>query len=97
MNMGKSSFPIRNNRFIGLQRIKKNSQRQPMFAAETITALVSKATGDEQMLYALLAGTLGLRVSDISADFRTLTVRQSDWNGTAQEPKTEAALRDVDL
>jgi integrase len=102
---GEKLFPYQwNNRFIGLQRIKKNSQRQPMFAAEAITALVSKATGDEQMLYALLAGTglrageaLGLRLSDISADFRTVSVRQSDWNGTAQEPKTEAALRDVDL
>jgi len=100
---GVKLFPCKwNNRFIGLQKVK--NQRQPMLAAETITALVSKATGNEQMLYALLAGTglrageaLGLRLSDISADFRTVSVRQSDWHGTAQEPKTDAALRDVDL
>jgi integrase len=100
---GVSLFPYQwNNWFIGLQKVK--NQRKPMFSAENITALLSKSNGNEQMLYALMAGTglrageaLGLEIKHISADFRTIYVRQSDWQGKTQEPKTDAAVRDIDL
>jgi integrase len=52
----------------------------------------------------LLAGSglrigeaLGLELQHISEDFRTIYVRQSIWDGKKQDPKTLAAIRDVDL
>jgi integrase len=57
-----------------------HNQHQPTFAAETMSAIVQKADGQEQVLYALLAGT-GLRIGEalaletkhLSADFRAIT------------------------
>jgi integrase len=79
-------------------------QHQPTFAAETMSSIVRKAEGQEQVLYALLAGT-GLRVGEafvleirhLSADCRTITVEQSCWEGDIQTPKTRNAYRKVAL
>jgi integrase/recombinase XerD len=56
------------------------------------------------VLFALLAGAglrigevLGLKSTDLSPDCRVLYVRRSIWNGQEQEPKTPAAVRDVDI
>jgi len=80
------------------------NQRQPTFAAEAMSAIVQKADGQEQVLYALLAGTglrigeaLALETNHVSADFRTITVERSCWAGTFQSPKTNNARRQVDL
>src|SRR5258707_13568021 len=41
---------------------------------------------------------LGLKVGEhVSTDCKTLYVRQSVWNGKEQDPKTENAVRDVDV
>src|SRR5260370_9981248 len=61
--------------------------------------------GRYRVLFALLAGSglrigeaLGLKVDKhISPDCKTLYVRQSVWNGKEQDPKTENAVRDVDV
>jgi integrase len=80
-------------------------QRQPKFTAEQVSSIVRSANGRERVLYALLAGT-GLRIGEalaleigkhVSPDCRTLHVRQSEYHGTIQQPKTPAAIRDVDL
>ena len=63
------------------------------------------AKGRYRVLFALLAGSglrigeaLGLKVDKhISPDCKTLYVRQSVWNGKEQDPKTENAVRDIDV
>jgi integrase len=100
---GKKLFPREwNHRYIDLPKIEK--QRQPTFSAAAMSAIVQKASGQEQVLYALLAGSglrvgeaLGLEVKHFSPDRRTLTVEQSCWSGKIQSPKTENAFRQVDL
>lgn len=80
---GDQLFPRKwNNDFIDLPVIE--NQKQPTFTAETMSAIVLKAAGQDQVLYALLAGTglrvgeaFGLEVRHLSADCRTITVEQS--------------------
>lgn len=81
------------------------NQRQPAFKPDMVSSIVGSADGQEQVLYALLAGT-GLRIGEalgleidkhISEDCGTLYVRQSVWGGEIQAPKTPSAVRDVDL
>jgi integrase len=101
---GEPIFPRRwNHDFIDMPVVE--NQRQPTFSAETVTSIVKNAGGQEQFLYALLAGT-GLRIGEalgleigkhISEDYRTLYIRQSVWAGKTQSAKSESATRDVDL
>jgi integrase len=100
---GEQLFPRRwDSEFMDLPIVKE--QRQPTFTPDTVSAIVNKSDGQERVLYALLAGAglrvgeaLGLELQHISEDFRTIFVRQSVWDGMKQEPKTRAAVRDVDL
>jgi len=53
---GEELFPRKwNHDFIDMPVVEK--QHQPTFTAETMSAIVEKADGQEQVLYALLAGT----------------------------------------
>lgn len=100
---GEPQYPRKwNSNFMDLPTV--SNQRQPFFSQEQMEAIVRDATGTEQMLYALLAGTglrvgeaLGLEVKHISSDGRTLSVEQSAWATTIQTPKTVNALRQIDL
>jgi integrase len=100
---GEQLFPRKwDSEFMDLPIVKE--QRQPTFTPDTVSAIVKKSDGQERMLYALLAGSglrigeaLGLELQHISEDFRTIYVRQSVWDGKKQDPKTVAAIRDVDL
>lgn len=100
---GEQLFPRKwNHDFIDMPVVA--NQRQPTFAAETMSAIVQKADGQEQVLYALLAGSglrvgeaLGLEIKHLSPDCRTVTVEQSCWEGDIQSPKTKNAYRQVDL
>jgi integrase len=100
---GEELFPRKwNHEFLDLPMVEK--QYQPTFSAETMSAILEKAAGQEQVLYALLAGTglrvgeaLGLEVRHVSADRRTITIEQSCWAGNLQSPKTKNAYRQVDL
>jgi integrase len=57
------------------------------------------------VLFALLPGTglrigeaLGLKLGErLSGDFSTIRVRQSVWRGSVQTPKTDNAVREIDL
>jgi integrase len=80
------------------------NQHQPTFTAETMSSIVRKADGQEQILYALLAGTglrvgeaLGLEIRHLSRDCKTISVEQSCWEGEIQTPKTKNAYRQVDV
>jgi integrase len=100
---GEPLFPRKwDSEFIDLPIV--GNQRQPKFSAETMSSIVENTTGQYRVLYALLAGSglrigeaLGLEIENISADRRTLHIRQSVWEGTTQKPKTASAIRDVDL
>ena len=84
-----------------------DAQRQPSTNADGVTAIVRRAEGQYQMLYALLAGcgplrageALGLEVGKhISPDFRTLYIQQKAKRGIIQQHlKTKNGAREVDL
>ena len=90
---------------IGLPIVNERKQSKPAFTAREVEQIVSRAAGRYRILFALLAGSglrigeaLGLKVGDhVSADCKTLYVRQSVWNCKEQDPKTENAVRDVDV
>jgi len=100
---GEQMFPRKwNHEFIDLPIVEK--QHQPVFSAETMSAIVSKADRQEQVLYSLLAGSglrvgeaFGLEIKHLSADCRTIKIEQSMWAGKLQTPKTKNAFREVDL
>ncbi len=102
-NNGDELFPRKwNHEFLDLPLVE--NQHQPTFTPETMTSVVQKADGQEQILYSLLAGTglrigeaFGLEVKHLSADCHTITVEQSCWEGDIQTPKTKNAYRQVDL
>ena len=100
---GEQLFPRKwNNAFIDLPIIE--NQKQPTFTEETMTAIIGKAGGMYQVLFAVLAGTglrvgeaFGLEIKHLSADCRTITVEQSCWRTSIQTPKTKSAYRQIDL
>lgn len=100
---GEQLFPRKwNNEFIDVPVIE--NQKQPIFTQDVMTAIVEKAAGQDQVLYALLAGTglrigeaLGLEIRHVSADRRTITVEQSCWHDSIQSPKTKSAYRQIDV
>jgi integrase len=67
--------------------------------------LLTRAKGRYKVLFALLAGTglrigeaLGLKLGEhLSGDFSMIRVRQSVWRGTVQTPKTDNAVREIDV
>lgn len=101
---GEQLFPRKwSSDFMDLPIVRR--QHQPTVTPATMSAIVAKAEGQHRVLFALLAGT-GLRIGEalgleigkhFSADYRTLHVQQSVWEGNVQAPKTESAVRDVDV
>jgi integrase len=94
-----------NLQHIGLPIVNERKQSKPAFIAWEVEQIVAMAKGRYRVLFALLPGTglrigeaLGLKVGEhVSADCKTLYVRQSVWNCKEQDPKTENAIRDVDV
>ena len=91
-----------NNNFIDLPVIE--NQKQPTFTVEQMNFIVSHASGQDQVLYALLAGSglrigeaFGLEMKHLSTDCRTITIGQAAWGKTIQTPKTKSAYRQVDV
>ncbi len=98
-----------NHDFMDLPIIGK--QNQPAFTPEQVEKIVGKAQARYAVLYALLAGT-GMRIGEalaielgpqsddattISSDCLTIYVRKSVFGQTKQYPKTESAIREIDL
>ena len=98
---GEEIYPVKwNHDFMDLPVIE--GQNKPSFTAEEISTILSEAEGQDQLLYALLAGT-GLRIGEAFAlqiqDIRgeVIHVRHSHWNGRLYSPKTKNAIREIDL
>jgi len=94
-----------NFHFIGLPVIDEKKQRKPSLTTSEVDQILARAKGRYKVLFALLAGTglrigeaLGLKLGDhLSDDFSIIRVRQSVWRGSVQTPKTENAVREIDL
>ncbi len=109
---GKQMFPREwNHEYIDLPVVDPKKQHRPTLAPKQVTDVIARSKGRYQALYALLAGT-GLRIGEalaikldeysedhttISSDCKTIHVRKSIWNGKEQKPKTENAIRSVDV
>ena len=111
-NEGEQLFPRAwNHEFMGLPSVNKKAQRRPTATDAEVGDIIARATERYKILYAILGGS-GLRIGEalairaedpsekrttISADCLTVHVRASVWRGQEQTPKTENAVRDVDL
>jgi integrase len=78
--------------------------RQRFFTEDEPRRIIEAARGQSRVLLATLAGTglrigeaLGLQVADIDLEHGVIHVRRSIWRGQAVEPKTDNALRTVDI
>lgn len=94
-----------NFQFIGLPIVDERKQTKPSLTVVEIEQILARAKGRYKVLFALLAGTglrigeaLGLKIGEhISSDCSTIKVRQSVWRGSIQTPKTQNAVREIDL
>lgn len=94
-----------NHDFIQLPVVRKDQQRRPTVTDVDLKEILSTVCRKYAMLFALLAATglrigeaLALRTTDFRSDCRVLYVRRSIWrNQQEQEPKTDNAVRDVDV
>ena len=94
-----------NFHFIGLPVIDEKKQCKPSLTINEVEEILEKTKGRYKVLFALLAGTglrigeaLGLKLGEhLSDDFSTIRVRQSLWRGSVQTPKTDNAVREIDL
>jgi len=73
---------------------------RPLLFVLSLLAVCSR----NAVLFALLAGTglrageaLALKLTDFAPDFRVLHVTRSIWHGREQNPKTPAAVRQIDI
>jgi hypothetical protein len=91
--------------FIGLPVIDEKKQCKPSLTTTEVEQILARAKGRYKVLFALLAGT-GLRIGEafglklgehLSGDFSTIKVRQSVWRGSVQAPKTDNAVREIDV
>jgi len=91
--------------FIGLPVVNPKKQNRPTRTAHEVEQIISHAQGQGHVLLALLAGS-GVRIGEVmavrigehlSSDCSTIYVRQSMWHGKEQDPKSPAAVRDVDI
>ncbi len=94
-----------NFHFIGLPVIDEKKQCKPSLTTNEVEQILQRAKGRYKVLFALLAGTglrigeaLGLKLGEhLSGDFTTIRVKQSVWRGSVQSPKTDNAVREIDL
>jgi integrase len=78
--------------------------RQRYFTQEQLRQIIEMAPERYRVLFALLATTglrigeaAGLRLEDLDLDNGVIYVRRSVWNGQELEPKTENAVREIDI
>ena len=78
--------------------------RQPYFTQEQLQQILRAAPERYRVLFALLAATgmrigeaAGLHLEDLDLDHDVIYVRRSVWNGVELEPKTENAIREIDI
>lgn len=83
---------------------KPNRPKQRYFTQEQLRLIIEAAPGVYRVLFALLAGTgmrigeaAGLHLDDLDLDNGVIYVRRSVWNGQELDPKTENAVREIDI
>jgi len=83
---------------------KPRRPRQRYFTQEQLRQIIEAAPGQYRVLFALLAGTgmrigeaAGLHMEDLDLDNGVIYVRRSVWNGQELDPKTELAVREIDI
>lgn len=98
---GEQIYPVKwDSEYMDLPVVEE--QNAPSFTAEEVETIISKAEGQDRLLYAFLAGSglrigeaFALTVSDIKGT--VVNVRQSAWEGAMTSPKTANGRREVDL
>lgn len=83
---------------------KANRPKQRYFTQDQLRQIIEAAPSAYRVLFALLAGTgmrigeaAGLHLDDLDLDNGVIYVRRSVWNGQELEPKTENAVREIDI
>jgi len=84
---------------------KAQRQRQPYFTEEQFRRIIQATPARYRVMFLLLAGTgmrigeaIGLhRAEDLDLDNGVIYIRRSVWRGHEQTPKTENAIRQVDI
>jgi integrase len=100
---GNELYPIKwNHDFIDMPTIKAREQHQPSFTPDQIEKIVEKGGRRVQMLTVLLAAS-GLRAGELFGlevehfDGSAVHVKQEAWNAIIQAPKTDNAIRSIEL
>jgi len=109
---GRRMFPREwNHEYMDVPIVDPKKQHRPTLTAARVTEVIQKAERHYRVLYALLAGT-GLRIGEalaikldpdsedhttISSDCKTIHVRKSVRGTREQNPKTDNAIRSVDI
>jgi integrase len=109
---GRRTFPREwNQEYMDVPLVDPKKQHRPTLTPDRVTEVVQKAERHYRVLYALLAGT-GLRIGEalaikldsysedhttISSDCKTIHVRKSVRGTKEQNPKTDNAVRSVDI
>ena len=93
-----------NHNFVGLPIIDPTKQKRPTVTQAELQNILTRVHPRYRTLVALLAGTglrigeaLGLKTDDLNAECTVLHVRRSIWHGREQQPKTENAVRVIDI
>lgn len=95
-----------NNKYIKAPKVRKKDMKRPSITPDVMTGLAMIANVFYRVLFILLGAT-GARIGEmlaveidkhISADFRTISIRQKVREGNVEPRlKTEASSREVDL
>jgi integrase len=109
---GRRMFPREwNYEYMDVPVVDPKKQHRPTLTPTRVTDVIQKAERHYRILYALLAGT-GLRIGEalaikldpysedhttISSDCKTIYVRKSVRGTKEQDPKTDNAIRSVDI
>jgi integrase len=102
---GEEIYPRKwNHNFVGMPIVDPTKQHRPTVSQADLQGILAAINTRYTVLVVLLAGTglrigeaLGLKAGDLTSDCRLLHVRRSIWNGREQQPKTENAVRVVDI
>ena len=102
---GEEIYPRKwNHNFVGLPIVVATKQRRPTVTQTELQNILAELTPRYRVLVALLAGTglrigeaLGLKSDDFNKECTVLHVWRSIWQGREQQPKTENAIRVIDV
>jgi integrase len=93
-----------NHNFVGMPIVDPTKQHRPTITQAKLQEIRAAINPRYAVLVDLLAGTglrigeaLGLKTDDLTSECRMFHVRRSIWHGREQAPKTENAVRVIDV